>query len=150
MMWNPLNPLGPLARWPVGPFGPNRQNRLNGLNGPNGQNRLNGHGQSILEAGVLIAVVGAALVAMGIYLRRGYQGYIRETSQTHGSQFNPTRPFDETHRLNNYTRSQIVDITSGEASVPVLGGALPGRLLTTKVVTATDWDLTRDTRHEAQ
>ncbi len=112
--------------------------------------RLSLRGQSTIELVILVAAVTAALVAMAIYLQRGYQGYIRGTSQAHGIQFNPTEPFTDTRRLNSYTRNQTVDVTSGEADVPVLGGTLPERILTTKVRTVTNWDVARDARYEAQ
>ena len=107
-------------------------------------------GQSTVELAILVAAVAAALVAMGIYLQRGYQGYLRNSSQAQGIQFDPTKPFTGTQKLNQYTRNQNIDIISGEASVPVIGGALPARTLTTKVRTVTDWDVARDATYQAQ
>jgi hypothetical protein len=107
-------------------------------------------GQSTLELAILVGSVAAALVAMGIYLQRGYQGYLRNTSQSHGVQFDPSSPFAESRTLNAYTRNQEIDITSAEASVPSLGGPLPGRMLTTKVNTVTEWDMARSAAYDAK
>lgn len=108
-------------------------------------------GQSTIELAILVAAVAAALVAMGVYLQRGYQGYLRGASQSHGVQFDPTEPYDESRRVVDYQRHQKVDVTSGEASVPAVGGAsFPARILTTKVRTATEWDVTRDATYQAQ
>ena len=108
-------------------------------------------GQSTLEMAILVGSVAAALVAMGIYFQRGYQGYLRNASQTHGSQFDPSQPFDETRQLNSYSRAQEIDVTSAEASVPGVGDTqLPGRMLTTNVQTETEWDTTRTAAYEAQ
>lgn len=107
-------------------------------------------GQSTIELSILVAIVVAALVTMSIYLRRGYQGYLRNTSQVHGVQFDPTQPYAGSQRLNQYTRDQTIDIVSGEASVPVIGGTLPARTLTTKVRTVTGWEVARDANYQAQ
>jgi hypothetical protein len=106
-------------------------------------------GQSTVELAILIAAVAAALVAMAIYLQRGYQGYLRTASQTHGVQFDPNSTFDESRRLNNYARNQVVDITSSEPGTPAVVGQLPGRILTTKVNTTTDWNVSRTSAYEA-
>ena len=51
--------------------------------------RLNKRAQSTLEYAVLIGVLVAALVAMQVYLRRGYQGKLRESADSMGEQFSP-------------------------------------------------------------
>ena len=106
-------------------------------------------GRSAIELAVLVAVVAAALVGMGIYLQRGYQGYLRNTSQAHGVQFDPAS-FNEVRQLKSYQRNQTIDVTSAEASVPGIGGDVPGRILTTKVKTTTDWDVARNATYQAQ
>ncbi len=46
-------------------------------------------GQSTLEYAVLIVVIIAALIAMQVYLKRGIQGRMRESSDQIGDQFSP-------------------------------------------------------------
>lgn len=50
---------------------------------------LNKRGQSTLEYAVLIVVIIAALIAMQVYLKRGIQGRMRESSDQIGEQFSP-------------------------------------------------------------
>jgi hypothetical protein len=109
----------------------------------------------------MIAAVAAALVAMGIYLQRGYQGYLRNASQTHGVQFDPTEPFTDSRQLFRYGRKQTIDVATGEEAVRLFGGGsgglpstpggvLPGRMLATKVRTTTEWFVIRNSKYEAQ
>ncbi|MFH1691007.1 MAG: hypothetical protein ABIC68_00335 [Candidatus Omnitrophota bacterium] len=50
---------------------------------------LKKRGQSTLEYAVLIVVIIAALIAMQVYLKRGIQGRMRESSDQIGEQFSP-------------------------------------------------------------
>jgi uncharacterized protein (UPF0333 family) len=50
---------------------------------------LGKRGQSTLEYAVLIVVIIAALIAMQVYLKRGIQGRMRESSDQIGEQFSP-------------------------------------------------------------
>ena len=50
---------------------------------------LSKRGQSTLEYAVLIVVIIAALIAMQVYLKRGIQGRMRESSDQIGEQFSP-------------------------------------------------------------
>lgn len=50
---------------------------------------LNKRGQSTLEYAVLIVVIIAALIAMQVYLKRGIQGRMRESSDQIGEQYSP-------------------------------------------------------------
>lgn len=124
--------------------------------------KSSGHtqGQSIIELSLLVAMVAAALVAVGVYLQRGFQGYLRNSASSHGVQFDPTQPFAEQHRLNSFSVTQDVDVLSGQAAVELFGGdprvtnipggSLPGRTLATKVHVESAWDLGRDKRYEAR
>lgn len=49
----------------------------------------NKRGQSTVEYGLLIAVIVVALLAVNIYLKRGVQGRLRESSDQIGRQFDP-------------------------------------------------------------
>lgn len=46
-------------------------------------------GQSTLEYGIIIAVVVGALLLMSTYVRRGYQGRLRDSADDMGTQFDP-------------------------------------------------------------
>jgi len=50
---------------------------------------LRKRGQSTLEYAVLIVVIIAALIAMQVYLKRGLQGRIRESSDQIGESYSP-------------------------------------------------------------
>jgi len=45
------------------------------------------NGQHAFEVAIIIMVVAGALIAMGMYLKRSYQGKLREGSDTIGPQF---------------------------------------------------------------
>ncbi len=51
--------------------------------------RVSKRGQSTLEYAVLIVVIIAALIAMQVYIKRGVQGRLRESSDQIGEQFSP-------------------------------------------------------------
>lgn len=71
-------------------------------------------GQSILEYVVVIAVIIAAVIAMGIYMKRGTMGKLRESSDDIGAQFQPFMTSGNTtiSVSGNVTRS-----TAGNASI---------------------------------
>ena len=50
---------------------------------------LKENGQSTLEYAVLIVVIIAALIAMQVYLKRGIQGRMRESTDQIGEQYSP-------------------------------------------------------------
>ncbi len=45
--------------------------------------------QTTLEYAILIGVVVAGLIAMQVYLKRGFQGKLKENTDTMGTQFSP-------------------------------------------------------------
>jgi len=45
--------------------------------------------QTTLEYAILIGVIVAGLVAMQVYLKRGYQGKLKESADSMGQQFSP-------------------------------------------------------------
>jgi hypothetical protein len=51
--------------------------------------KLTRKGQSTLEYAVLIVVIIAALIAMQVYLKRGVQGRMRESTDQIGDQYSP-------------------------------------------------------------
>jgi len=50
---------------------------------------INKKGQSTLEYAVLVVVIIGALIAMQIYVKRGVQGKLRESTDSVGEQFSP-------------------------------------------------------------
>ncbi|MDP2941489.1 MAG: hypothetical protein Q8N85_04480 [Candidatus Omnitrophota bacterium] len=53
--------------------------------------------QSTLEYAILIGVIVAGLIAMQVYLKRGWQGKLKESADSMGTQFSPG------HTTSNYT-----------------------------------------------
>ena len=72
-------------------------------------------GQSTLEYAVLIVVIIAALIAMQVYLKRGVQGKLRESSDQIGEQFSPgyTVTNMTTH---TYSRTRDTSTTVGSTT----------------------------------
>ncbi len=50
---------------------------------------LNKKGQGTLEYAIIIAVVVAALIAMQVYIKRGLQGKLKQSSDEIGEQYSP-------------------------------------------------------------
>lgn len=73
--------------------------------------RRNLRGQSTLEYVILAGFVVAALIAMGVYMRRGMQGRLRESTDQIGQQYSPE------HTTSNFTTTtnlvQTENVTGG-------------------------------------
>ena len=71
----------------------------------------NSRGQSTLEYVILLGFVVAALIAMGIYMKRGMAGKLRESTDQIGEQYSPE------HTTSDYTTtndmSQTEKVSSG-------------------------------------
>ncbi len=93
-------------------------------------------GQSTLEYAVLIAIIGAGLVMLSTYVRRGYQGRLRSQSDNLGEQFEPGKTTYEyvvdssPVTVSNYTDAQ------GNVKVDKAGG----RTNVDKDYTSTPWE----------
>lgn len=61
--------------------------------------------QSTLEYAVLVGVIVAALIAMQVYLRRAYQGRIKDRADDIGEQFSPG------HSTSNFTTTTFSNTT---------------------------------------
>ena len=117
-------------------------------------------GQAAVERLLLSALVVAALVAMGGFLRRAYMGYLHSANSGHGTQFDPTLRYSETQSLNRFSQVQDTQIVSGDAAVQLFsgnidlpstpGGGLSSRMRGTKVFATTDWDVSKDGNYEAR
>ena len=74
-------------------------------------------GQSTLEYAVLIVVIIAALIAVQVYLKRGIQGRMRQSSDQIGEQFSPgyTTSNRITNTFSNSTEIQTTLIHNGDS-----------------------------------
>ncbi len=131
-------------------------------------------GQATIETTVLVGAVAAALLVMGLYMRRGYQGYLFSGASAHGFQFHPRQAFTTVDSIALFNQTQNIDIISGTAAVrlgrastPVdtvvsafygldgdkggqaSDGFLQGRALATNTRVDTSWDLQRHGRYES-
>lgn len=71
-------------------------------------------GQSTLEYVILIGFVVAALIAMGIYMKRGIQGKLRESTDQVGEQYDAGNTTSNYTTVSNLVQTEIQ--TSGGAS----------------------------------
>lgn len=71
-------------------------------------------GQSTLEYVILLGFVVAALIAMGVYMKRGFQGKLRESSDQVGEQYSPEHTTSDYDTTTNMAQSEKV--TSGGVS----------------------------------
>jgi len=67
-------------------------------------------GQSTLEYVILIGFVVAALIAMGVYMKRGFQGKLRESTDQIGEQYSPG------HTTGTFTTTVSMSQTEAQAS----------------------------------
>jgi len=69
--------------------------------------------QGLLEITLLIAVIAAALIAMGVYLKRAVQGKLRSAADDIGEQYSPTNFSAEINTTTN-SNSASSSKTQGE------------------------------------
>lgn len=60
--------------------------------------------QTTLEYAILIGVIVGGLIAMQVYLKRGFQGKLKESSDSMGQQFSPGYT-NTSYETNSYTNS---------------------------------------------
>ncbi len=65
-------------------------------------------GQSTLEYVILIGFVVAALIAMGIYMKRGVQGKLRESTDQIGEQYSAQNTTSEYTTVTNMQQNEVV------------------------------------------
>ncbi len=73
--------------------------------------KLKERGQSTLEYVILVGFVVAALIAMGVYMKRGFQGRLRESTDQIGQQFSA-----------DHTSSNFTTTTNMSQTENVVGG----------------------------
>ncbi len=76
-------------------------------------------GQSILEYAMIIAVVVGALLAIQIYMKRGLQGRLRESSDQIGEQFDADKT--EINRTTTHTGTTTQTVASGQTTSTTTG-----------------------------
>ncbi len=67
--------------------------------------RVKARGQTTLEVVILIGFVVAALIAMGVYMKRGIQGRLRESTDQVGEQYSAG------HTTGTYVTTSTLDQT---------------------------------------
>jgi hypothetical protein len=82
-------------------------------------------GQSTLEYAVIIAVVVGALLAIQIYMKRGIQGKLRDSTDQIGEQFDAenTAVNRTTTRTGNTVQAVSAGVTTVDSGEGSLGGA---------------------------
>jgi hypothetical protein len=73
------------------------------------------NGQSLMEYAILFSVVAAALIIMQFYIKRAYQGRIKQDSDEVGQQYSP-----------GHTKS-VISTTTSSSSTSCTGGECFGR-----------------------
>jgi uncharacterized protein (UPF0333 family) len=63
-------------------------------------------GQSTLEYVILLGFVVAALIAMGIYMKRGFQGKLRESTDQVGEQYSAGKTTSTYTSTSNMSQSE--------------------------------------------
>ncbi|MBL7081311.1 MAG: hypothetical protein ISS44_01920 [Candidatus Omnitrophica bacterium] len=95
--------------------------------------RCKGKGQSTLEYAILIAVIVAGLIAMQVYLKRGYQGRLRSSVDDIGEQYSP-----------GYTTSEYTTVRESSMRDTVKEGVTRSELLEPEKVTRTGSETVAD------
>jgi len=75
-------------------------------------------GQTTLEYAVIIAVVVAALVAMQIYMKRGIEGKLRDSTDKIGEQFEATNT--DVSRNTTHVSNTVQTVAQGTTTVNTL------------------------------
>jgi len=69
-----------------------------------GKRLVKNKAQSTLEYAILIGVIVGGLIAMQIYLKRGWQGKLKESADSMGTQFSPGQTTSN-YTTNSYSNS---------------------------------------------
>jgi hypothetical protein len=74
--------------------------------------------QTTLEYAILIGVIVAGLIAMQTYIKRGYQGKLRESADSMGQQFSPG--YTTTHYETNSVTNSTENLMNGATTTDIL------------------------------
>lgn len=80
----------------------------------------NKKGQSVLEYGLIIAVVVAALLAINTYMKKGMQGKLKESTDQIGRQFEPAT-FSTAWKTASSGKTTTTEKRNAEAGAEVSG-----------------------------
>ena len=72
-------------------------------------NKRKARGQSTLEYVILTGFVVAALIAMGIYMKRGFSGRLRESTDQIGGQYSAAHTTSNYTTTTDTTQNEVVD-----------------------------------------
>ncbi len=78
-------------------------------------------GQSTLEYVILIGFVVAALIAMGVYMKRGVQGKLRESTDQVGEQYDAGKT-TSSYRTHSYMKQSEKMLVGGGTEVTINKG----------------------------
>lgn len=78
-------------------------------------------GQSTLEYVILLGFVVAALIAMGVYMKRGMEGKLRESTDQVGDQYDPKK-VTSTYTTNSNMKQTEKIIAGGGSVVTIAAG----------------------------
>lgn len=80
--------------------------------------------QSTLEYALVIAAVVAALVAVNVYVKKGIQGRLKESTDQVGKQFDPTSVTYswKTESSSNAVTQETRDIATGDTTSNITSG----------------------------
>jgi uncharacterized protein (UPF0333 family) len=78
----------------------------------------NSRGQSTLEYVILLGFVVAALIAMGVYMKRGFQGKLRESTDQVGEQYDPMHTTSDYTTTSSMTQTEVT--SSGGVSTTTI------------------------------
>ncbi|MFA5351448.1 MAG: hypothetical protein WC357_09015 [Candidatus Omnitrophota bacterium] len=70
--------------------------------------RRSSRGQSTLEYVILLGFVVAALIAMGVYMKRGFQGKLRESTDQIGEQYSAGNTTSEYTTTTDMQQNEVV------------------------------------------
>jgi len=82
---------------------------------------FNKNGQSLLEYSILFAVVLSALLIMQFYVKRGYQGRLKQESDKVGQQYAPGHTTGSI--VTDTASTSVTTVEDGVQSVVVSGGS---------------------------
>jgi uncharacterized protein (UPF0333 family) len=71
--------------------------------------RRSSRGQSTLEYVILLGFVVAALIAMGVYMKRGFQGKLRESTDQIGEQYSAGNTTSEYTTTTDMAQNEVVN-----------------------------------------
>jgi uncharacterized protein (UPF0333 family) len=82
-------------------------------------NKRRMRGQGTLEYVILTGFVVAALIAMGIYMKRGFSGRLRESSDQIGQQYSADQTQSTFTTTTNTDQNEVVNVDQTNTTITV-------------------------------